>query len=394
MIVAGGAYREECILPQWSRIFGSGGRAAAAIALRSSTTTLNTYASRLWANDLRASMDSFGVATQISEIDYDICFSYFHPLSRPNLDPQPIDKAPALLVEGNAILRFGFVEGSAIVNGDRVVYDPQNWKEALLFSSNGSKARELAVVLNEFELLRSTREDDEGRAVESLRQQTSASTIVVKRGPRGAVVYEGGTRQIVPAYMADSVFKIGSGDVFSGIFAVEWAERHLPAAQAADAASRAVAYYVSSRSAQIPAILPEEHSPAPAGEMSGSIYLAAPFFTLSQRWLVEEALNALEGLGATVFSPLHEVGIGQEPREIARQELEGLRMAKVVFAILDGEDPGTMFEIGYARAHDKPVVVLAEATQLESLTMFIGSGCTIESEFVTAIYRTIWALLS
>lgn len=32
MIVVGGLYRERCISPEWNHLYGSGGRAAAALA--------------------------------------------------------------------------------------------------------------------------------------------------------------------------------------------------------------------------------------------------------------------------------------------------------------------------------------------------------------------------
>src|SRR3546814_19719315 len=82
---------------------------------------------------------------------------------------------------------------------------------------------------------------------------------------------------------------------------------------------------------------------------AGKVYLAAPFFDLAQRWLFEEARSNLLDMGAQVFSPVHEVGPG--PASIvAPEDIAGLEAADVVFAVLNGVDPGTIFEeIG--RAH-------------------------------------------
>jgi nucleoside 2-deoxyribosyltransferase len=50
-----------------------------------------------------------------------------------------------------------------------------------------------------------------------------------------------------------------------------------------------------------------------------------------------------------------------------------------------------VFEIGYARALGKPVVVFAQNVSEESLKMLEGTECDICDDFVTAIYRTAWA---
>ena len=43
MEIAGGVYRELCCIPKWDAIFGSGGRAAAAVASLSPDSVLHTY---------------------------------------------------------------------------------------------------------------------------------------------------------------------------------------------------------------------------------------------------------------------------------------------------------------------------------------------------------------
>ncbi|NJO36163.1 MAG: nucleoside 2-deoxyribosyltransferase [Rhodospirillales bacterium] len=390
MIVAGGLYREECLSPVWSRIFGSGGRAAAAVSQLSPGTILHAYGARQWADDARYSMEAFGVAAAITEIDADISFTYFHPLSTPELHPDPIIRQPPLKVAGEVVLRFGFVEGDVVVSADRVVYDPQHWDDVLRFHENGSQAGTLAIVLNEKELQLSTGQYEEADGAQALMARTGANIVVVKRGPRGAVVYDGELTAHVPAYVSESVFKIGSGDIFSAAFALGWAEQRLTAVEAADAASRAVAHYVASRSALLLPGMASIGEAAPDGTV-GSIYLAAPFFNLGQRWVVEESVRALKALGATVFSPLHDVGTHGNAMHIASKDLEGLRSACAVLAILDGEDAGTLFEVGYARDRSIPVVVLAEAPRPESLTMLVGSGCRVVRDLTTAIYHAIWA---
>lgn len=219
----------------------------------------------------------------------------------------------------------------------------------------------------------------------------AADVLVVKRGPRGASVYTNEAEAIaVPAYRSDKIFKIGSGDVFSAAFAHYWGERLLDPAHAADLASRSVAQFVDGHFLPLRAVdTAEDCEPAPY--FDGRIYLAGPFFDLGQRWLIEEALLTLRSMGAQVFSPLHEVGTHLSQTEIAEADLEGLRDCSKVLALLDGVDPGTIFEVGYARALELPVIALAERVQPEHLTMMIGSGCDVVDDFTTAVYRTLWA---
>lgn len=57
---------------------------------------------------------------------------------------------------------------------------------------------------------------------------------------------------------------------------------------------------------------------------------------------------------------------------------------------MDLNDVGTIFEIGYAIAKDKKVVVYAPNSKTRDLTMMIGSHCEIEEDFTTAIYKACW----
>jgi nucleoside 2-deoxyribosyltransferase len=61
-----------------------------------------------------------------------------------------------------------------------------------------------------------------------------------------------------------------------------------------------------------------------------------------------------------------------------------------MFAIIDGIDSGTLFEVGYARARGLPVYALAQAVTPEDLKMVNGSGCLVFDDFVTAIHHTAW----
>ena len=369
-------------------MFGSGLRAASAVAHLSPKTVLHTYGFEDWKEDIEHSAVALGCVANVRPISEGISFSYEHPLSIPHQIPAAPKQHLSLRVEGPVVLRFGFVEGDAVVDADYAVFDPQSGKESTSFRANGSRAQHLAVVLNEEEAAANTAEG--AAAAISLMNHHGAEVVVIKRGPRGATVYSrDGHTSVVSPYWSNRVFKIGSGDVFSAAFALYWGERKLDPATAADLASKSVSYFVDGHVLPLDDVEQDLKRRIVAGSSEGKIYLAGPFFDLAQRWMIEETLRVLTKLGANVFSPLHEVGTGHIA-VIAQADLNGLHGCSKVLALLDGMDPGTVFEVGYARALGIPVVALVERSDSEHLTMIEGSGCDVVNDFATAIYRVLW----
>ncbi|MBK4723072.1 nucleoside 2-deoxyribosyltransferase [Azospirillum sp. YIM DDC1] len=364
------------------------------MASASPGTILHTYVAPGFQRVAEAAMGACGVQINAHNASSQISFSYTYPLARPEIDWDDHTNA-AIKVSGGTVLRFGMIEGEAVVDAARVVYDPQSSGQC--FQENGSKSECLATVMNDVELAdMSGTTDVAAGASWLLASGRPNDVLIVKRGPLGAEVYRSGVAdpEIVPAYRSAKIFKIGSGDVFSAMFALHWGERGLPPVEAADLASRAVATYVQSASLPVPDTLgPESHGPPlPTGIRPGTIYLAAPFFTLGQRWLVEEARKALLALGASVFSPVHDVGFGP-PETVAPADIAGLNACGAVLAVLDGGDPGTIYEIGHARSRGIPVVVLAESVMERDLTMPIGMGCEIAPDLTAAAYMAVWAAM-
>jgi nucleoside 2-deoxyribosyltransferase len=78
------------------------------------------------------------------------------------------------------------------------------------------------------------------------------------------------------------------------------------------------------------------------------------------------------------------------PEDVVPLDLDAINEADIIVAIVDGLDSGTLFEIGYARARDIPVVAFVENEKIEALTMLQGTNCIIESDFSTTIYKTVW----
>jgi len=200
---------------------------------------------------------------------------------------------------------------------------------------------------------------------------------------------------VVPAYQTDRVWPIGSGDVFSAIFAYHWAQAKQAPLAAAQAASEATAYYCSTQLLPIPPDVPSALDapliPLIVDEACvRRVYLAGPFFTMAQRWLVREARDALLTHGVSVFSPFHDVGIGPAETVVPR-DVEELDRCDAMLALIDGGDPGTLFEVGYARRRGMPVIAFSQHEPEEALKMLQGTDCRIVDDFATAIYRTAWA---
>jgi hypothetical protein len=390
--IVGGVYFEHCLRPAWHQLFGSAGRAAAILA-DAADVELHTYVDPQWRRDVEARALAFGFALHAHECPFSISFHYAHPLAIPLISPplHKIDQQPTLDVHGSVVLRFGMLECDAKISGDRVVYDPQSATNPRPFHANGSTAEHLAIVANVNEATLLTGERDTQAAAQALLRHHKAEVVIIKQGPHGAAVVTAAGSTNVPAYQSEFVFSIGSGDVFAAAFTLFWGEQKLLPPQAAELASRVTALYCGSRAlppqeldaAQLLALPLKKASLAP-----GQVYLAGPFFTLPQRWLVEEARNHLLAMGLDVFSPIHDVGAGGN--EVAEADLEGLGKCDRVLALVDGGDVGTVFEVGYARSTGLFVVALAEAVAGEDLKMIQGSGCVVVNDFVSSIYRTVW----
>lgn len=377
MHIVGGLYRELCLIPPWDIVLGSGGRAAAVISMLSPGSILYTYVED-FDNEGVASLKKLGIEIFLYPRPTAIVFSYFHPLSRPHIQPSPdeIEPLPKIQVSGNAVLRFGFLEGDAVVEAYRAVYDPQTWRNPAPFNENGSVAEELAIVLNELELRSSTGLDNINLAASYLMEYQNTAAVVVKAGIRGATVYErGGRFTHIPAYRSSRVFKIGTGDVFSAIFAHYWAENGLSAIDAADIASRSVAAYCST------GLLPlanEEihHLESIKFTESSSVQIEGVVDTIGQRYTMEEARFILRELGVQVFCPV----LGDFLNSVT----------KAVLVLADGLDDEAVKQI-CAKAIGIPIVVLRESKVHATNTLTDGDNITVTDDFSSALYFVAWA---
>ena len=403
--VVGGAYGEACAYPSRQVYRGSGARAAAILSSLGATTILTT------ATGPKLSAEFEGIAANLfytldaKPRSEDIWFRYRHPLGQPTLYPTSPQKiAWDKPVQAELALVFGMIEGRPPLHARRVVYDPQDGKMSQPFSSNGSTADDLALVVSYSEGEALTAESDPELMADKLLAPQNVSTVVIKCGPQGALVKTSREHGWVRAFPTKRVYKIGSGDAFSAAFAFAWLLKGQDALSAAWFASRTAAEYVESAldkfdSAQIAAIQAESQAQfikfgkaGPRSIPSSQIYLAGPFFNTAQQWLIDEVRESLREMGFNVFSPSHEVGFGPA-EEVAPADLYALEQSGIVLALLDGLDAGTVFEVGYACAKNIPVIVIAESVDANSLTMVIGSGCEVTNDLTTGIYTTCWHLM-
>lgn len=393
--VIGGTYREICMSPEVSQFYGSGGRAATALASRT-TVRLHTAVGPENERDIRrlGALGGFDVVPTVAPVS--VTFGYIHPLQSSQIDPirGTFDRSTLVRVPQpvDIALVYGMYEATTEVTARTIVYDPQDGVSPIPYSHAGCRATErLAILMNTGESLVMTGADTIEEAGQLLLAQNSATVVIIKSGARGALVFTSGNAgfTVVPAYRSSSMFGIGSGDIFAAAFAHFWGELNDDPKVAADKASRCVSHYVETRSDKLASDNELAVEREPVAIKPGKVYLAGPFFTMAQRWLIEECKDHLLQMGLGVFSPLHDVGRG--PAEmVAPADLQGLEECDRVFAILDGLDAGTLFELGYARKMGLPVYGYGETIEPENSKMITGSGCHLIGDFATAMYHAAW----
>jgi hypothetical protein len=395
MIIVGGTYREICREPAIDNLFGSGLRAAFAISRGCKQLKYLSVVDSAEKKEVETFATSFGFTVELRERTYPIQYFYEVPISSPKILPSnPVILVPEKIVcDDEAVLAFGILEAVSEVHAKRLVLDPQGIKpitEQIVWS-----AKHVAIVGNKTEIQRMSDENANSaieQHAENVRRKFKADVVVVKCGALGAVVVDSHGVSRIGVFPTQKVNPLGSGDVFSGVFAYYWAERGISANEAASLASKATAAWVSNEPFQVISKEGNVVCRDVGNELyaeSVSVYLAAPFFTIAERWLVDLCRSALLDLGSKVFSPLHDIGWGP-PEFVAPADLEGLRQADSVLALLDGLDSGTVYEVGHAAALGIPVVGLVSDQRGIDLTMITGNGSRIHGEPSSAVYDAIW----
>ncbi|MDI6895738.1 nucleoside 2-deoxyribosyltransferase [Methanocella conradii] len=111
------------------------------------------------------------------------------------------------------------------------------------------------------------------------------------------------------------------------------------------------------------------------------LFLSGPFFSDEEAERIDRVKGALEKLGFEVYSTSHRnppIDLGSKAQKSRRFKLlcKEIEKSDGLFAVLDGKDPGTIWEMGYASALGKPVVAFTEGEPFFSL-MLDGSALWI-----------------
>lgn len=397
MIVVGGTYDEICFEPRWREKFGSGLRACRTIHSLNPSVDLafHTFGDAdtgLYLQQIETIFPK--IKSNVYPINKTVSFYYDYPLITPRISPRldTIDKnSNNIEVSGADILYYGFIEGNAVVKGQRVVYDPQSPSNPIPFSKTGSTAEKLAIVVNITEAKKLANTDDIAGVKDYFLVEEGAEVLILKMGPKGAMVFDKNDNVgSIPVYKTQAVWPIGSGDVFASAFAYYWFSGEVPS-EAALKASQTTAFYCESKDFDFNGSAVKLEPLLVKDSLNAKIYLAGPFFTFAQRWLIDQIRMSLYQTGLRVFSPWHDIGHGVAS-EVVPKDLKGLDESKLVFAVIDGLDSGTLFEVGYAVKMGIPVIAYVENETEESVKMLEGTGCILEKDLTAAIYKAYWLI--
>lgn len=389
--VIGGTYRESCAFPEFDDIYGSGLRSVMNLLTIDPQLDVfyHTCAGPRSFDYLEQVCKVFsGLKIDCQTITRTGSFYYEHPMATPRIFCP--SEHITIKAKGESVLVFGMIEADSCIEANWCVYDPQSPVNPRSFIETMSSANHLTIVLNRTEASMLTGENDVFKIRDSLFSKEHCECLVLKCGPLGAMVFSSAQADgvSIPSYKTNAVRPIGSGDVFTSAFALNWFKGKDPVASALIASKATAAYCEKGVFIQEPLgdyspfnYVPRQKKPI--------VYLAGPFFTLQDTWMINECYQCLCHLELDVFSPLHHIGRG-DANEVAPRDIEGIDKCDIVFALLDHLDSGTLFEIGYAISKQKKVIVYVQNEREEDLKMLLGTGCIIETDFSTALYKTYW----
>lgn len=391
IIIVGGTYREYCHSPYWNELYGSGLRAAIIHGKLGNKIEFHTACSKKHEYLLKylANKNSFKVF--VKENATTTSFEYLHSLSIPI--QRDISTCDNFIIDGdNNFLVFGLLECSFKIKGNKVVYDPQSPNNPIHFENTNSMAKELVIVCNETEFFKLGQSCDYYECAHNIfKINKSCIAIIIKNGPFGITILTRTFEKKIGINISDPNFTIGSGDVFSSLFAHFWIIECLSIEKSCELASWGVGLYCKSQTLDFSSMNKDVNLVAVSKPIEKSIYLAGPFFTIPQLWFINETKKHLENLGFNVFSPYHDIGLSNNP-EVAEKDLEAINNSDLIFALLDEFDPGTLFEIGYGVSKNIPIVVYRNNQDKQNMLMLDGTKCKIYYSYSAAIYNTAWLI--
>ncbi|HYO86740.1 MAG TPA: carbohydrate kinase family protein [Dermatophilaceae bacterium] len=226
MRIVGGTYVERCAFPRHDEMVGSGRRAAATLADSGTDIILTSARHASEAMVAAVAAGTYRVTADWVDRSRPVKFSYFTPLNAPTIDGFGAELAAPIDVSGDVVLTFGLIETSSVkVTGKRVFVDPQRPRNLTADDLPDVTASQTIWTLNERETRQLGGTMDVEAAARKLIDNRHLAAVVTKRGPRGVLVTTaGGPQEPVGACITETVFPIGSGDVFAAAFAWSWVE--------------------------------------------------------------------------------------------------------------------------------------------------------------------------
>lgn len=395
--VVGGTYREIDYDDVSVDIFGSGFRAVKFLLENKVAVNFITAANQEALYYLKENQKVYRNFTVNSNICKDlVTFKYSYALDDPSIFPQllTIEKIPSIVVEQENIIAFGMLELDYKITGKKVIYDPQTSIRPNKFTEIGS-ADELIYIVNMNEAKSISSCDNIEDIVDYFFNRENALAFIIKNGPYGATLYskEEEEEVSIPSYITTNVNKIGSGDIFTSSFGYYWINKGMTLKESAIAASKSTALYCDKKayidSTTYKEFKYEEFKYSNISEKQ--VYLASPFFSISELILIDKIRASFLSFGIKVFSPFHDIGLGDEI-EIAKKDVEGIENSDIIFCILDNLDSGTLIEAGYSMAKGKKIIGYHKTCDENKLLMLKPADINFYQHLTTAIYQTIWKL--
>lgn len=393
--IVGGTYREIDFDENSIEIYGSGFRAVKFLLENNCLVKYSTVGNTEIISYLKENKKVYNNFTfDCEEYDELITFKYSFSLDQPTIFPNllNIKKAKSLNVNSENIIAFGMLEAEFLLSGSKVIYDPQTSIKPKKFSEFG-KAEELIYIVNRNEAYSISSSNNIEEIKKYFFNIEKAKAFIIKNGPYGATLYLKDREIKIPSYITDNVYKIGSGDIFTSSFGYYWMIKGLSIEDSALNASKSTAFFCDKKAYIDTSSIEEFHYREFNNQTFSEkqVYLASPFFSISELILVDKIRSAFLSLGIKVFSPFHDIGLGDHIT-IAKKDLEAIEKSDIIFCVLDNFDSGTLIESGYSLAKGKKIIGYHRTCDENKLLMLKPANVDFLQHLTTAIYQTIWKL--
>lgn len=204
--------------------------------------------------------------------------------------------------------------------------------------------------------------------ISSLFLTKGVKAVVAKFGQGGSSIYlSDGNRIDIPAFRSQYKWTVGAGDVYNAVFLIEY-NRSKDYRKAGRFASLATASFIEDFETDVTLwsfdkliLNRESQFLHPDDARNIKIYLAGPFFSQAEVSFIGAIYHALKKCGFSIYSPFHEEGLVdsfQQAHHVFTQNKTAIEESDIVVALLDYEDPGTVWECGYAYSLNKPLFAI------------------------------------